>query len=69
MRSSSDRRDPVGSLFPALLLGADIAALAGFCYLTSPPQELHRILLLGFLSMQLGVFYFGRAAWHGSPLR
>jgi diguanylate cyclase (GGDEF)-like protein len=50
----------VGPLFPVLLLVADIAALAAFCYLTSPPQELHRILLLGFLSMQLGVFYFGR---------
>ncbi|MEO6877538.1 MAG: hypothetical protein ABI205_03590, partial [Gemmatimonadaceae bacterium] len=39
--------------FPSLLLTADIAALAGFCYLTSAPQQLHRILLLGFLSMQL----------------
>ncbi len=50
----------VGPLFPVLLLIADIAALAAFCYLTSAPQELYRILLLGFLSMQLGVFYFGR---------
>lgn len=50
--------------FPSLLLTADIAALAGFCYLTSAPAQLHRILLLGFLSMQLGVFYFGRG--HGS---
>jgi diguanylate cyclase (GGDEF)-like protein len=50
--------------FPSLLLTADIAALAGFCYLTSAPQQLHRILVLGFLSMQLGVFYFGRR--HGS---
>ena len=46
---------------PPLLIAADIAALAGFCYLTSSPEQLHRILLLGFLSMQLGVFYFGRA--------
>jgi diguanylate cyclase (GGDEF)-like protein len=46
--------------FPGLLLTADIAALAGFVYLTSTPQQFHRILLLGFLSMQLGVFYFGR---------
>ncbi|MGH7619943.1 MAG: diguanylate cyclase [Gemmatimonadaceae bacterium] len=53
----------VGALFPGVLLATDIAALAGFCYLTSPPAELYRILLLGFLSMQLGVFYFGRA--HG----
>ena len=50
----------IGRLFPALLLATDIAALAGFCYLTSAPEELHRILLLGFLSKQLGVFYFGR---------
>ena len=50
--------------FPSLLLTADIGALAGFCYLTSAPNQLHRILLLGFLSMQLGVFYFGRR--HGS---
>ena len=48
------------SWFPALLLMADIAALSGFVYLTSTPQQFHRILLLGFLSMQLGVFYFGR---------
>jgi len=46
---------------PSLLLTADITALAGFVYLTSAPQQFHRILLLGFLSMQLGVFYFGRA--------
>jgi diguanylate cyclase (GGDEF)-like protein len=50
--------------FPSLLVTADIAALAGFCYLTSEPLQLHRILLLGFLSMQLGVFYFGRR--HGT---
>lgn len=46
--------------FPSLLLTADIATLSGFVYLTSAPQQMHRILLLGFLSMQLGVFYFGR---------
>jgi diguanylate cyclase (GGDEF)-like protein len=45
---------------PSLLLTTDIAALAGFVYLTSAPQQFHRILLLGFLSIQLGVFYFGR---------
>lgn len=57
------RRSPsqtAGRWFPSLLLAADIAALSGFCYLTSAPQQQHRILLLGFLSMQLGVFYFGR---------
>jgi len=50
--------------FPSLLLASDIITLAGFVYLTSPPTQFHRILLFGFLSMQLGVFYFGRR--HGS---
>lgn len=50
--------------FPSLLLTADTLTLAGFIYLTSPPAELHRILLFGFLSVQLGVFYFGRR--HGT---
>jgi diguanylate cyclase (GGDEF)-like protein len=54
----------MGIWFPSLLLATDVAALAAFVYLTSAPQQLHRILLLGFLSMQLGVFYFGRR--HGS---
>ncbi|HXT16970.1 MAG TPA: GGDEF domain-containing protein [Gemmatimonadaceae bacterium] len=48
------------SWFPALLLGTDVITLAGLVYLTSPPAQFHRILLFGFLSMQLGVFYFGR---------
>lgn len=56
-RSKSSRRARV--LAP-LLVAADSGALAVFCYLTSPPEQLHRILLIGFLSMQLGVFYFGR---------
>ena len=50
--------------FPSLLLAADVTLVAGFVYLTSAPQQFDRILLLGFLSMQLGVFYFGRR--HGS---
>ncbi len=52
------------SWFPSLLLATDITTLAGFVYLTSPPYQSYRILLFGFLSMQLGVFYFGRR--HGS---
>jgi len=61
------RHDPARiaqAWFPSLLLTADIITLAGFVYLTSPPTQFHRILLLGFLSTQLGVFYFGRR--HGS---
>ena len=56
------RRAPLTWL-PALLLTADVVTLAGFVYLTSPPVQFHRILLIGFLSMQLAVFYFGRT--HG----
>jgi len=51
---------PIGQWFPSLLLSADIATLAGFCFLTTAPEQFHRILLIGFLSTQLSVFYFGR---------
>ncbi|HEY7394299.1 MAG TPA: GGDEF domain-containing protein [Gemmatimonadaceae bacterium] len=50
---------PPGAWIPSVLLIADTAMLAGFTYLTSQPEQLHRILLLGFLSMQLAAFYFG----------
>lgn len=50
----------IGQWFPSLIIAADITAVAGVCFLTSEPQQFHRILLLGFLSMQLAVFYFGR---------
>jgi diguanylate cyclase (GGDEF)-like protein len=53
-------RHPSGRWFPSLLLSADIATLAGFCFLTTPPQQFQRILLIGFLSSQLSVFHFGR---------
>src|SRR5215475_2753039 len=66
------RRTPAtaaGSVLSALLLATDIGALAAFCYFTSSPQELHRVLLLGVLPMQVGVFYFGRAhGWFGAGL-
>jgi diguanylate cyclase (GGDEF)-like protein len=44
---------------PLLMLVADTAMIAGITYLTSQPQQLLRILLLGFLSMQFAAFYFG----------
>ncbi len=61
------RRNPVTPMqvwFPSLLLTADILTISGFMYLTSPPEQMSRVLLFGFLSMQLAVFYFGR--WHGT---
>jgi diguanylate cyclase (GGDEF)-like protein len=59
-----DTRPAVQDWYPSLLLAADIVTLAGFVFLTSQPAQFHRILLFGFLSMQLGVFYFGRV--HGA---
>src|SRR6185437_9255035 len=50
--------------FPWVLALADVAALAGCCFLSSAPQQLDRILLLGLLPVQVGVFYFGRR--HGA---
>jgi diguanylate cyclase (GGDEF)-like protein len=50
----------VQATFPSILLAADIGALAGVCYLTSPQHEMHRVLLAGLLSTQFSVFYFGR---------
>ncbi len=44
---------------PAVLLTADIATIAAVCYLISTPDQMYRVLLLGMLSVQLSVFYFG----------
>ncbi len=50
--------------FPWVLALADVAAIAGCCYLSSAPQQLDRILLLGLLPVQVAAFYFGRR--HGA---
>jgi diguanylate cyclase (GGDEF)-like protein len=50
---------PPSAWIPSVMLIADTAIVAGFTYLTSQPQQLHRILLLGFLSMQFAALYFG----------
>ena len=43
-----------------LVLIVDVAMLSALIYLSSTPAQYHRILLLGFLILQLSVFYFGR---------
>lgn len=53
-----------GAWVPSLMLATDVAMIAGFTYLTGAPTELHRILMLGILSVQLGAFYFGQK--HGA---
>jgi len=50
---------PSSAWIPSVTLIADSAMFAGFTYFTSQPQQLHRILLLGLLSMQFAAFYFG----------
>ena len=45
---------------PALLVTADITALALSIWLSGPPAEMGRILIGATLVVQLAVFYFGR---------
>jgi diguanylate cyclase (GGDEF)-like protein len=45
---------------PGVVVLADLALVTALIYLSSPPSQFHRVLLLGFLVVQLAVFYFGR---------
>ena len=45
---------------PAFLVTADVLALASLTWLSGSPGDASRILLVGVLVVQLGVFYFGR---------
>ena len=45
---------------PALLVTADIAALAALIWLSGTPAEMGRILMGATIVVQLAVFYFGR---------
>jgi diguanylate cyclase (GGDEF)-like protein len=47
------------ALFPALLLTADLVAVAGIIYVSSPPGVSHRFLMLALMSVSLAAFYFG----------
>jgi diguanylate cyclase (GGDEF)-like protein len=42
---------------------ADLLMVTALVYFSAPPSQFHRILILGFLGLQLTVFYFGR--WLG----
>jgi diguanylate cyclase (GGDEF)-like protein len=44
-----------------LLVSADVFAIAGIIYFTTPPQLEHRFLLLALFCSQLAAFYFGWA--------
>ncbi|HET9004127.1 MAG TPA: diguanylate cyclase [Gemmatimonadaceae bacterium] len=41
-------------------LMADLLMVSALVYFSAPPSQFHRILILGFLGLQLTVFYFGR---------
>ena len=50
---------------PAVMLLADNLLLASLVYFSSPPVHFYRILIFGFLALQLTVLYFGAGsgAW------
>jgi diguanylate cyclase (GGDEF)-like protein len=51
---------PHGSQLPALLVTADIFALAALIWLSGTPTDATRILVAALLVVQFAVFYFGR---------
>ncbi len=53
-------KEKVGQSLQASILGADIAMIGTLVYVSGPPSQYHRILLLGFLVLLLTGFYFGR---------
>jgi len=53
-------KEKVGQSLQASILGADIAMIGALVYVSGPPSQYHRILLLGFLVLLLTGFYFGR---------
>jgi diguanylate cyclase (GGDEF)-like protein len=59
------RADTVHQIrLPALLVSADVVALAAITWLSGAPSDASRILVAGLLVVQLAVFYFGR--WLGT---
>lgn len=52
---------PIPRWLPPLVLLADVGMVTALVYWSTPPQEFYRVLLLGFLVLQLTVFYFGTA--------
>jgi diguanylate cyclase (GGDEF)-like protein len=57
LRPSAGNPFPVE--LPGLILIADIAMIVALVYFSAPPLQYHRVLLLGFLVLQLAVFHFG----------
>ena len=53
-------KDKIGALLQGGILAVDVAMIAALVYVSGPPAQYHRILLLGFLILLLTGFYFGR---------
>jgi diguanylate cyclase (GGDEF)-like protein len=50
---------PIPPWLPPAVLLADVGMVTALVYWSTPPGEFYRVLLLGFLVLQLTVFYFG----------
>ena len=46
---------------PPVVLLVDLLMISALVFFTAPPAQFYRILILGFIGLQLTVFYFGRA--------
>ena len=44
---------------PMVAVAADTAMIVALVYFSSPPDQYHRLLILGYLTFHFGVFYFG----------
>lgn len=51
--------EKLSATLPMVVIAADLAMIVALVYFSSPPDQYHRMLLLGFLIFQFGVFYFG----------
>ena len=53
---------------PAVMLAVDMSMVASLVYFSAPPAQFYRLLLFGFLLLQLAVFYFGTqlGLWAGA---
>lgn len=53
-------RRPLATWVPWVVVVVDQAMIAASVYVSAPPAEYHRILILGFLVVQLTAFHFGQ---------
>ncbi len=59
---------PLPAVIPPVVLLVDLLMISALVFFTAPPSQFHRILILGFIGLQLTVFYFGRGLGIASGL-